>query len=154
MVEQERLHFLVPIAGFLTIVILMISVMVSHTTLYTSLGWSFTDLYYMLMTVLIILGLVIPFIIIGLCVLGIFTIDKNENIKKIIGLVVVIMCIILIIVGFVFVGYTLYMGSDKSAAAQVFFNNEAGMLTVAAIIGMVNTIGGVMIFRNNFLFWK
>ncbi len=154
MVNQEKLHFLIPIVGYLIIIILMAMLIFNHTALYDYAGWTKDEEFLGLMAASVSLGIVLPLIMIGINSLGIFTMEKFKKSKKLIGIVDILMSVILVVIAFVFVAYTVEKGHDNPADELVYFSRDAAYLTISAIIGIISAIGGLMIFRNNFLFWK
>jgi len=153
MVNKEKLHYLVPIIGYIIVSSIQIGILVVLNSMYIINGWPQDPLMPMINIVNIILGVTVPYILIGLCVVGIFTTEKGENIGKSIGIIVIVMDIVVMIIGIFFI---LLSGQLTGQYPPILpyttlINN---LLIICEVTGIAILLGGIMILRKNFLFWE
>ena len=158
MVDQEKLGFLIPIIAYLIGSFLIMVVMYELNIIYVQMGWVPDVLFQTLNTIIIILGFVVPYVIIGLNVVGIFTTGKSENFRKMIGITDIVVGFILMSleIGFLLFAH-FWVTYDLGALATLIALPIAiinTLLTIAAVLMIPIFIGGLMIFRNKYAFWS
>ena len=153
MVNKEKLHFLVPIIGYIIVSSIQIGILVVLNSMFIINGWPQDALLPMINIMNIIMGVTVPYVLIGLCVIGIFTTEKGENIGKSIGWIVIVMDIAVMIIG---IGFILL---SRQLTAQYppilpYTTLIINLLIISEVTGIAICIGGIMILRKNFLFWE
>ena len=149
MSEQKKPPFLWAIIGIIPIIIMAIIILGLHTGLYNYAGWSLDEEYFLLMSILTGLGIVLPVILLAINLVGFFLYEKLESFTSLIGLGTAIINGILIIACIGFSIYTFYKGADNPPDEFAFFLIEGVLMIIAACIAGFNTYFGIKIMK-----WK
>ena len=150
--SEKKPPFLILIIGAAVIIVLSIIVLISHTSLYVTAGWDFSEEYFLLMGILNIMGIIIPAILLGINVFGVYYYKKweFESIKLpfLIGIITIAINAILVLAGLFFGVYTIICGIPNPDEFG-FFLAEGILFFIAAGVAGFSAYNGVRL-----LSWK
>ncbi|MHA1270653.1 MAG: hypothetical protein ACTSPY_12745 [Candidatus Helarchaeota archaeon] len=146
--NKKQPPFLMCIILAAPIIIIAIIVMISHTSLYITAGWSFSSEYFILMGILGGVGITIPSIIVVLNLLSKILLEKFKDISIIDGILTFILSGVLAIAGIAFGIYSIIRGIPNPDEFG-FFIAEAILLFIGSGLSVFNIFKGIQIYS-----WK